>query len=168
MAGEGSFHSPTSGEVNGDGSEAHYCTVDATLTAAGVDLSENGRIVTKFSQICTDFLQRVDGNTYHIAATIPQIVQTLGLVHGSDPLHDIQIVNKLFLKGSVHLVGNIPDGTPVFIQRRPITLSRLCGAQNYTNNDPPLYTLTEDGNEALLRADPIGLISITWRYGVPC
>jgi hypothetical protein len=166
MAKEGNFHAPTNGEVNGDGTEAHYCTVDGTLTAAGVDLSENGRIVTSFSQICVDFSQRVDGDTYHIDAIIPPIVQTLGLVKASDAQHDVRIVNTLFLKGSVQMVGNIPRGTIIF-QSPPVHLGRICGPHEYPEMDPG-FALTVDGKQALLRADPIGLMSYSWNYGVPC
>lgn len=171
MAGEGTFHTPTTGEVSGDGAEAHYCTVDPTMTAAGVDLSENGRLVTSFSQICMDFSQRVDGETFHIKTTIPQIVQILGLVKTSDPLHDIQIVNTLFLKGSVQMVGNIPKGTPIFTSP-PAYLLRDCGPQNYANppnlKNNPGFAPTADGHDVLQRADPIGLITFSWRYGIPC
>jgi hypothetical protein len=169
MAGDGRIDLPTTGEVNGDGSEAHYCTVDEPFAGAGtgeVELLENGRIVTRFNQICIDFSQRVDGDTYRIEAVIAQIVQTLGLAKASDLQPDIQFVSKLFLKGSVQMLGSTPQGTEIF-RSPPIYLGRGCGPQNYTPKSPG-FALTVGGREALLRADPIGLLSFSWRYGVPC
>jgi hypothetical protein len=169
MAGDGRIQVPTTGEVNGDGSEAHYCTVGDPFAGAGageVELPENGRIVTRFNQVCVDFSQRVDGDTYRIEAVITQMVQTLGFVKASDPQHDIQLVSTLFLKGSVQMVGNTPQGTEIF-RSPPIYLGRGCGPQDYTPSSPG-FALTVDGREALLRADPIGLLSFSWRYGVPC
>lgn len=169
MAGDGAIHLPTTGEVNGDGTEAHYCTIDDPLTGTGtgeVEFPENGRTVTRFNQICIDFSQRADGDRYSVEAYIAQIGQTLGLVKASDPKHDIRCFSTLFLKGSVHMVGNTPQGTPIF-KSPTISLLRVCGLHDYTP-DSPGFALTVKAHEALLRADPIGLLSFSWQYGVPC
>lgn len=169
MAKEAIFHLPTTGEVNGDGTEAHYCTIDDPLTRTGtgeVALTENGQVVTRFNQICIDFAQRVDGDTYRIEAVIAQVVQSLGLVKATNPAHDIQFVSTLFLKGSVQMVGNAPQGTVIF-QSPPIYLGRSCGPQSYSPKSPG-FALTVNGKEALLNADPIGLLTTFWQYGSPC
>jgi hypothetical protein len=108
----------------------------------------------------------VDGDTYRIEAVIAQVVQSLGLVKATNPQHDVQFVSTLFLKGSVQMVGNIPQGSTIF--RSPsIYLGRSCGPQNYNPNSPG-FALTVNGKEALLNADPIGLLTAFWQYGTPC
>jgi hypothetical protein len=169
MANEGVIRRPITGEVNGDGSEARYCTVDDPFTGAGtgaVDLPENGRVVTVFNRICTDFTQRAIGDEFRIEAVISQIIQSVGLVKASDPQNDIQIVSTLFQNGTVKIVGNVPQGTPIF-RSPPIFVGRRCGTPTYDPKSPG-FARTVTGHEALTQADPIGMITFSWHYGVPC
>jgi hypothetical protein len=162
-------HQPTVGEVHGDGNEAHYCTVDDPVTGAGlgyVQLPENGRVVTAFNQICTDFTQRVIGDEYQIEAYTSQIAQLAGLVRASDVNNDLQIRHTLFLQGTVRMTGNVPTGTAIF-QSPWIPVARVCGVTTYDLNSPG-FVRTLTGHEALSQADVIGLISFSWFNGVPC
>jgi hypothetical protein len=160
---------PTKGERDEDGSFARYCTVDDPTTGLGtgeVKLAEAGRMVTVFDRICTDFTQRIIGDTWQIEAFTSTVNQSLGIVRAADPANDLQIVHILFLLNSVQLIGGVWQGTPIFTSP-PILVGRGCGVQSYSPASPG-FTNTISGGEALSRADPIGMVSLRWHYGVPC
>jgi hypothetical protein len=157
--------SPTHG--NPDGRFARYCTVDDPVTGAGsgqVQFVENGAVATVFGRVCTQFTQKLFGDNYLIEAATQQISQSIGRV--SDPQPTLLITHTLFARGTVQMAGNIPTGQIAFISP-PVPLARLCGIQTYVPPSPgfvkpvlPIRSLDE--------ADPIGLITFTWRFGSPC
>jgi hypothetical protein len=170
MPNEGAIRRPTAGEVDNDGRHARYCTVDDLSTGSGtgaVELPENGNTVTIFGRICSEFTEKVFGDEYWlIEAAISQVNQSVGRVHATNPQNDVQIVHTLFLRGTVQIIGNVPQGTVIF-ESPPIFLARRCGPQTY-NPDSPGFAKTKSGREALRQADRIGMISFSWHYGIAC
>jgi hypothetical protein len=88
------------------------------------------------------------------------------LIEAYDPNNDLRISHTLFLTGTVQIVGGVPQGTPIF--NSPIIfLARSCGTPTYNPNTPG-FARTVSGHEALSQADPIGLITFSWQYGISC
>jgi hypothetical protein len=160
---------PTIGQKDDDGRWARYCTVDDPFTGFGtgaISLTENGRVVTVFDRICTEFSEMLFGEDWLVEAYTSTVTQTTGLVKAANNLNDINIVSILFRLGSVRQVGNIWTGDEIF-RSPPIPLARACGPQKYSPRSPG-YTNPVQRGKTLSQADPIGQLLVTWYRGIPC